>query len=105
MVGVTCEISPVRNGREQRVTAAVETTALLPSERDRTTRSLEARHQRVKGTGKMAFKQMMMASIAVLACLVANASAFVAPMTTLATTAARSTASGNQTCTHRRRGG
>lgn len=45
----------------------------------------------------MALKQIMVAGAIVLACLVANASAFVAPMTTArapATTSARSTASG-----------
>lgn len=45
----------------------------------------------------MAFKQFLVASAIALACLVANASAFVAPMTTArapATTSARSTASG-----------
>ena len=47
----------------------------------------------------MAFKQIMAAGAIVLACLVANASAFVAPMTTVRapSASARSTASGTST--------
>lgn len=52
--------------------------------------------ERVRQTDNMAFKQIMAAGAIVLACLVANASAFVTPMTTVGApaTSARSTASG-----------
>lgn len=51
----------------------------------------------------MAFKQIMAACAIVLACLVANASAFVAPMTTVRapSASARSTASGMSTANTR----